>query len=159
MNRREVGAATLVDIVVRLAFERVELSSAHLELLHMLPEMADVVAHGRAEALARIDDPFEAALETSKQRIEGVKLNPVEELFLARHVVIDPGQADLGLGGDAPHRGLVVPHLAEDPCRSFQQLKPLAVESGGPFARRLEWLHLAPFERPFGNYRPQVTRA
>ena len=38
-------------------------------------------------------------------------LNPVQEFFFAGDVVVDAGEADLGLRGDAPHGGPVVAHF------------------------------------------------
>ena len=60
VNGLEVGATTIVDFVVGFAFEGLELAGADLELVHVLAEMTDMIAHGRPEALSRIDDPLEA---------------------------------------------------------------------------------------------------
>ena len=120
-----------MHVVVGLALEGLELPGADLELVHVLAEVAHVVAHRRGEALPRIRGIRHAALEPLHQRVEGVELDPVQQLLLARHVVVDPGQADLGLGGDAPHRGPVVALLGEHPGRRGQQLQQLAVEGRG----------------------------
>lgn len=145
----EIGPATIVDVVIGFAFEGLELSGAYLELVHVLAEMADVITYGRTETLSRFDEAFEAALQAPEQRVKRVELNPVQELFLACHVMVDTGKADLGLGGNAPHGCLVVPHRGENPGRRIQKMKPLTVKGRGPFACGLEWRHRFPFERPF----------
>jgi len=92
------------------------------------------VIHDGRGILRGIDNPFEAALQPAEQRVERVELDPVEQLFLARYVVVDPGEADAGLGGDAPHGGFVVAHRAKHPGRRIEQMQQLAVEGRGPFA-------------------------
>ena len=65
-----------MDVVVGLALEGFQLAGAHLELVHVLAEMPDVIPHRRGETLSRIDHPFEAALQVPEQRVEGVELDP-----------------------------------------------------------------------------------
>jgi hypothetical protein len=127
-----------VDVVICFAFEGLELSGTYSELIHVLAEVTDVIAHGRSETLSWIDNTFEAALQAPVQRVKGVELNPVQELFFTGYVMVDPSKTDLGLGGDAPHRGPVVAHLGKDPCRRIQKMKPLAIEAGGPFVWGIE---------------------
>jgi len=43
-----------------------------------------------------------------------VVLDEEEELFLGSEIVVEPGQADLGLGRDVPDAGLMVSLPGED---------------------------------------------
>jgi len=151
-----------MDLVVGLAFEGLELARADLQLVHVLAEVAHVVAHRGRETFARIREALDALTQAAEERVEGVELDRVEQLFLARHVVVEPRETGLGFGGDAPHGGLVVADRTEDPSRGRQYVQPLALEGGGPPGRGLEGWHRSSFERSFedvqGHARPDSAR-
>ena len=128
MNRFEVGAPAVVNFFISLAVEGIELFRAHLEFLHVFAEMMHVIAHRGPEALAWICDFLEAVLQAAKQRLEGVQLYPVQQFFLAGHIVIDSGKTEPGLGGDLSHGRAVVALPREYARRCAQETLPFAVK-------------------------------
>ena len=78
VDRLEIGAAALVNGVIGLPFKGFQFPGANLELMHVLAEVADMVAHGGPETQTRLEYTFEATVEALEQGVEGVVLDPVE---------------------------------------------------------------------------------
>jgi hypothetical protein len=104
--------------------------------------MADMVADRCLETPPWVGHIPEAFLEAAEERVERVELDPVEQLFLTGHIVINAGEAHLGLGGDPPHGCPVKSDFGKDPRGRLQQMKPSGIKARGPFWCSVDSQHL-----------------
>ncbi len=80
--------------------------------------VGDVVGDERAQPLARRRGRGDGALPRLEQLLHHAGGDPVQELLLARVVVVEAPRLDADGGGDLTHRGRVVPlRVEERGCR------------------------------------------
>src|SRR6058998_109231 len=147
---QEVHIAPLdgAHFALALTREGVRLVGQDLHLGHVRGEKGDVVADERVQPLerVRVGQSRQRTLGAGQHARETTILDAVQQLLLAPHVVVHPGERHAGRRREVPHRGGVVALVGEHLRRSGEELvQPLVV---GPHG----------FERSFEPMRPYDER-